>query len=229
MISPVVIESQGIAKSFLQGSQRLQILNGLDLQVREKEAVAILGSSGAGKSTFLQILGSLDYADAGEIWICGEKLSSLKDIQRANLRNQKIGFVFQFHHLIQEMSAMENVMLPVKAIPRLTTEAFRQAEARADQLFEELGIAHRKTHYPSELSGGELQRVSIARALINQPRILLADEPTGNLDSENGKKVQDLFFHLQSKYGLSLVVVTHDLQFAHRFPRVLKMKDGRWV
>jgi lipoprotein-releasing system ATP-binding protein len=229
MILPVILESQGIAKSFLQGSQRLQILNGLDLQVREKEAIAILGSSGAGKSTFLQILGSLDNADSGEIWICGEKLSALKDTQRAQLRNQKIGFVFQFHHLIQEMTAIENVMLPVRAIPHLTDEGFKQALLRADQLCEELGIAHRKSHYPSELSGGELQRVSIARALINQPQILLADEPTGNLDSENGKKVQDLFFHLQSKYGLALIVVTHDLQFAHRFPRVLKMKDGRWI
>ena len=229
MTSQVVIESQGIFKSFRQGSQRLQILNGLDLQVREKESVVILGSSGAGKSTFLQILGSLDQADAGDVWICGEKISELKDHQRAYLRNQKIGFVFQFHHLIQEMTALENVLLAVKANPQLSSDDLQKAQQRANQIFEDLGIAHRKDHYPSELSGGELQRVSIARALINNPQILLADEPTGNLDSENGKKVQDLFFDLQNKYGLALVVVTHDLQFAQRFPRILRMKDGRWV
>ncbi|MFN7904139.1 MAG: ABC transporter ATP-binding protein, partial [Pseudobdellovibrionaceae bacterium] len=146
-----------------------------------------------------------------------------------HLRNQKIGFVFQFHHLIQEMTALENVLLPVKANPQLSKEILQLAEARAADLFQDLDISHRKNHYPSELSGGELQRVSIARALINRPQILLADEPTGNLDSENGKKVQDLFFNLQNKYGLALVIVTHDLQFAQRFPRVLRMKDGRWV
>lgn len=229
MISPVVIESQGIFKSYVQGNQKLQILNGLDLQVREKEAVAILGPSGAGKSTFLQILGSLDQADSGDVWVCGEKISAMGDVQRAQVRNKKIGFVFQFHHLIQEMTAMENVLLPIKATPRLPKDQLRSAQTRAHQIFEELGISHRKDHYPSELSGGELQRVSIARALINQPQILFADEPTGNLDSENGKKVQDLFFHLQNKFGLALVVVTHDLQFAQRFPRVLKMKDGHWI
>ncbi|MFN8945427.1 MAG: ABC transporter ATP-binding protein [Pseudobdellovibrionaceae bacterium] len=229
MISPIVLESQAVFKSYQQGTEKLQILNGLDLQVREKESLVILGSSGAGKSTFLQILGSLDKPDSGEVWICGEKLSSLKDSQRAHLRNQKIGFVFQFHHLIQEMTALENVLLPVKANPQLSKEIIQFAEARAADLFQDLDINHRKNHYPSELSGGELQRVSIARALINRPQILLADEPTGNLDSENGKKVQDLFFNLQNKYGLALVIVTHDLQFAQRFPRVLRMKDGRWV
>lgn len=229
MTTQVVIESQGIFKSFRQGNQKLQILNGLDLQVHERESVVILGSSGAGKSTFLQILGSLDRADSGEVWVCGEKLSELKDNQRALLRNQKIGFVFQFHHLIQEMTALENVLLAVKANPQVTVQQLQQSEQRALQIFEDLGISHRKDHYPSELSGGELQRVSIARALINNPKILLADEPTGNLDSENGKKVQDLFFDLQNKYGLALVVVTHDLHFAQRFPRILRMKDGRWV
>jgi lipoprotein-releasing system ATP-binding protein len=203
----------------------LHILRGLDFEVVAGEAVCILGASGAGKSTFLHILGTLDRPTRGTVSYEGEDLFRKSDNELSAFRSRKLGFVFQFHHLLSEFSALENVMIPGR-IAGLNTVDCRQ---RAKALLEYLGLAHRLTHYPSELSGGEQQRVAIARSLFHKPQLLLADEPTGNLDSENSLRIQDLFFQLKEEMGLTLVVVTHDNQFAARFPRSVRMADGQWV
>jgi lipoprotein-releasing system ATP-binding protein len=203
----------------------LKILRGLDFEVVAGEAVCILGASGAGKSTFLQILGTLDRPTSGQVFYNHENLFAKTDNELSAFRSQRLGFVFQFHHLLSEFTALENVMMPGR-IAGLHHQDCRQ---RAQGLLEYLGLAHRLTHYPSELSGGEQQRVAIARALFHKPQLLLADEPTGNLDSENSQKIQDLFFQLKEEMGLTLVVVTHDTKFAARFPRSVRMADGQWV
>jgi lipoprotein-releasing system ATP-binding protein len=203
----------------------LPILRGLDFEVYAGEAVCILGASGAGKSTFLHILGTLDRATSGTVIWMGENLSDRSDDELSRLRNEKMGFVFQFHHLLQEFTAIENVMLPGK-IAGLKPSF---CKARAEELLDLLGMSHRFHHYPSELSGGEQQRVSIARALFQRPQVLLADEPTGNLDTENSLRIQELFFDLKKKMNLTLVAVTHDIGFAMKFPRSVRMADGQWV
>lgn len=203
----------------------LSILKGLDFEVVRGEAVCILGASGAGKSTFLHILGTLDRPTRGTVYYEGADLFAKNDTELSAFRAEKLGFVFQFHHLLSEFSALENVMLP----GRITGQNPHQCRDRAKELLTYFGLGHRLTHYPSELSGGEQQRVAIARALFHRPQLLLADEPTGNLDSENSLKIQDLFFQLKEEMGLTLVVVTHDTRFASRFPRSIKMADGQWV
>jgi lipoprotein-releasing system ATP-binding protein len=203
----------------------LHILRGLDFEVVRGEAVCILGASGAGKSTFLHILGTLDRPTRGSVYYQSEDLFAKNDAELSAFRSQKLGFVFQFHHLLGEFTALENVMMP----GRIANQPAHEAKARALTLLDHLGLAHRLTHYPSQLSGGERQRVAIARALYHRPQILLADEPTGNLDSENSMKIQDLFFELKEEMGLTLIVVTHDTSFASRFPRSVKMADGQWV
>jgi lipoprotein-releasing system ATP-binding protein len=203
----------------------LQILRGLDFEVAAGEAVCILGASGAGKSTFLHILGALDRPTSGNVYFHGEDLFAKSDSELSNFRLNRLGFVFQFHHLLSEFTALENVMLPGRIAGLPVTEC----RDRANGLLEYLGMAHRLTHYPSQLSGGEQQRVAIARSLFHRPALLLADEPTGNLDSENSIKIQDLFFQLKEEMGLTLVVVTHDTRFAARFPRSVRMADGQWV
>lgn len=203
----------------------LQILRGLDFEVVAGEAVCILGASGAGKSTFLHILGTLDRPTRGTVYYQNEDLFRKSDNELSAFRSEKLGFVFQFHHLLSEFSALENVMMPGRIAGMNHTDARR----RAQELLEYMGLAHRLTHYPSELSGGEQQRVAIARSLFHKPAILLADEPTGNLDSENSSRIQDLFFQLKEEMGLTLVVVTHDTKFAARFPRSVRMADGQWV
>jgi lipoprotein-releasing system ATP-binding protein len=203
----------------------LPILRGLDFEVYPGEAVCILGASGAGKSTFLHILGTLDRPTRGQVIWNGEDLSLKSDEDLSKLRNQRMGFVFQFHHLLQEFTALENVMIPGR-IGGLTAAHCR---ARAVELLDLLGMSHRLAHYPSELSGGEQQRVSIARALFQRPQVLLADEPTGNLDTENSLRIQELFFDLKKKMNLTLIAVTHDTAFAMKFPRSVRMADGQWV
>lgn len=203
----------------------LQILRGLDFEVVNGEAVCILGASGAGKSTFLHILGTLDRPTRGTVYYHGADLFTKTDNELSAFRSQKLGFVFQFHHLLSEFSALENVMLP----GRIAGLHHSDCRKRAQGLLEYLGLGHRLTHFPSELSGGEQQRVAIARSLFHKPQLLLADEPTGNLDSENSQKIQDLFFQLKEEMGLTLIVVTHDSRFASRFPRSVKMADGQWV
>lgn len=224
-MSNIILSAKGIEKSYPQGASKLDILKGLDLDVHQGQALCIVGASGAGKSTLLHILGTLDQPTSGDIFFKGEKLLEKSEEELAKFRNQKLGFVFQFHHLLSEFTALENVMLPaqIAGIP------IRECRHKADRLLSVLGISQRKKHYPSEMSGGEQQRVAIARALMREPEILLADEPTGNLDTENSRKIQELFFELKERLGLTLIVVTHDSRFAQKFPRVLHMADGRWV
>lgn len=204
---------------------QLQILRGIDFEVAAGEDVCILGASGAGKSTFLQILGTLDRPTRGTVTFQGEDLFAKSDADLSAFRSRKLGFVFQFHHLLSEFNALENVMMP----GRISGMSVTESRARAHQLLDYLGLSSRLTHYPSQLSGGEQQRVAIARSLFHRPALLLADEPTGNLDSENSLRIQDLFFQLKEEMGLTLVVVTHDQRFASRFRRSVKMADGHWV
>jgi lipoprotein-releasing system ATP-binding protein len=220
-----MISARQITKSFFQSPSELKILKGLSLELGEGDDVCILGPSGAGKSTFLHILGTLERPTSGQLLFRGEDLFTRSDEQLAKFRNQTMGFVFQFHYLLSEFTALENVMMP----GRIGGMDTREARARAEKLLGMLGLTPRLTHYPSELSGGEQQRVAIARALHCGPAILLADEPTGNLDTQNAKLIQDLFFELKRELKLSLVAVTHDTQFASRFSRQLRMADGVWA
>lgn len=223
-MAEILLRAHGLLKSYPQGAGELQILRGVDLEVRRGEAIGIVGASGAGKSTLLQILGTLDRPNAGELLFQERDLLGLDDRELSRFRSQKMGFVFQFHHLMSEFSALENVLLPC----RIGGEILSAARRRAEERLELLGLKDRMHHYPSQLSGGELQRVAIARALIRDPQILFADEPTGNLDSSNSARIQDLFFDLARNLGLTMIVVTHDRGFASRFPRLLEMQDGRW-
>lgn len=224
-MSEILLKAERLTKSYAQGAGKLDILRGVSLEIREGEAIGIIGSSGAGKSTLLHILGTLDRPDEGTLEFDGRQLFTMGDDELSRFRNEKMGFVFQFHHLMSEFTALENVALPV----RIAGAPAAAARAQAKEWLGRLGLAERADHYPNQLSGGELQRVAIARALIRRPRILFADEPTGNLDSANSLKIQDLFFELKQSLGLTLVVVTHDRGFAARFPKVLQMKDGSWA
>ena len=220
----VLLSARNIYKSYPQGSGTLDILKGVSVDIHEGEAMGIVGSSGSGKSTLLQILGTLDYPQSGELVYLEKNLFQLDDEQLSLFRNQTIGFVFQFHHLLSELTALENVLLPC----RIANQDVGIASKQAEELLAFLGLGDRLSHYPNQLSGGELQRVAIARALVRQPRILFADEPTGNLDSMNSYKIQELFFKIRDQLKIALVVVTHDLHFAQKFPRILHLKDGRW-
>lgn len=224
-MSDVLLRAQGIRKSYPQGAGELSILKGLDLEVRAGESVSIVGASGSGKSTLLHILGTLDRPNAGEVFFEGESLFVRDEETLAHFRNTKMGFVFQFHHLLAEFTAVENVMMPC----RIAGEDKETARAKALELLERIGLGSRADHYPSQLSGGELQRVAIARALVRRPLILFADEPTGNLDSQNSQMIQKLFFELKDQYGLTLIVVTHDAGFADRFGRRMRISDGQWA
>ncbi len=216
-----MVRAVRIKKQFGQ----LEILKGLDFEIAGGEAVSIVGASGAGKSTFLHILGTLDRPTSGSVFFNNEDLFGKSDASLSEFRAQKLGFVFQFHHLLGEFTAIENVMLPGRIVGMSVSEC----RSRAASLLDYLGLGDRLEHYPSQLSGGEQQRVAIARALFHRPPLLLADEPTGNLDSANSAKIQDLFFQLKEELGLTLVVVTHDSRFAARFPRSVRMNDGHWV
>lgn len=219
-----LLKAVDIHKSYAQGTGELEILRGISLEIKEGEAFAILGSSGAGKSTLLQIMGTLDRPNKGELYCEGRDLLAMNDEELSRFRNSEMGFVFQFHHLLGEFTALENVMIPC----RVAGENVKEAKEKAQHLLNFMGLFDRKEHYPNQLSGGELQRVAIARALVRHPKILFADEPTGNLDSTTSAKIQDLFFKLKEEMKLALVVVTHDLAFATRFPKVYRMKDGLW-
>lgn len=220
-----IIEVTNLSKTYSTGASELEVLKDISFSIQQGEAVCLLGASGAGKSTLLQIIGTLDRPTSGSVNYQGEDVFALDDESLAQFRNKKMGFVFQFHHLIQEMTALENVMLPAL----IAGDDPKESKAEALKWLEFMGLSERAEHFPPQLSGGELQRVAIARALIKKPEVLLADEPTGNLDSENSQKIQDLFFELRNKLGLTLVVVTHDMTFANKFPRVFKVKDGRFA
>jgi len=200
----------------------LSVLKGVDIFVNKGEIVSIVGSSGAGKSTLLHILGSLDRANSGEIWINNERIDTLKEKELAKFRNKHIGFVFQFHHLLPEFTALENLCIPgwIAGTPK------NDLEARALELLKILGLQDRASHKPSELSGGEQQRVAVARALINNPDIVFADEPTGNLDSKHAQELHELFLHLQKTMGQTFLIVTHNEALAKMSDRVVHMKDG---
>lgn len=213
-----MVIAENIHKSF--GS--LEVLKGIDLHIREREVIAIIGQSGAGKTTLLQILGTLDRPSMGTVKIAGQDVSTLSEGAMSTFRNKHIGFVFQFHQLLPEFTALENVMLPCQ----IGNKSDKEAEERARELLSFLKLDSRLDHKPSELSGGEKQRVAIARALACNPSVVFADEPSGNLDSHNARELQELFFSLRDKYGQTFVIVTHDMQMAACCDRMIKIKDG---
>ena len=213
-----MIRTAGITKSFGD----LKVLKGIDIDVRDKEVVSIVGASGAGKTTLLQIIGTLDRPDGGTIFYNGSDISKLKGKSLAAFRNNNIGFVFQFHQLLPEFTALENVCIPAYIAGKNKPEA----EARAAELLGFLNLSDRIEHKPSELSGGEQQRVAVARALVNNPSVILADEPSGNLDTENKNELHKLFFRLRDTFGQTIIIVTHDRQLANMSDRILQIKDG---
>jgi lipoprotein-releasing system ATP-binding protein len=218
------IEARDLHKSYAAGDgSRLEILCGLDLRLERGEAVAVTGASGAGKSTLLHLLGALDRPTGGSVFVGGRAVSTLDDEDLAAVRNRDIGFVFQFHHLLREFTALENVMMPAL----VGGMDFAPARAAAQALLAEVGLDHREEHKPRQLSGGEQQRVAVARALVNEPLVLLADEPSGNLDTQSSERLHDLLFELRSQRELSLVVVTHNQHLAARADRILVLEDGR--
>ena len=219
------LEARGIEKSYPSGGSELRVLQGAALRVDPGEAVAIVGQSGSGKSTLLHLLGALDRPSAGEILVAGESFASCDDDQLAELRNRRIGFVFQFHHLLREFTALENVMMPMM----IGGEAPRAARKRAMELLDAVGLTERSHHGPAELSGGEQQRVAVARALANRPDVLLADEPSGNLDRTTSLRLHDLLFKIREEQQLAMVLVTHNQELAGRADRVLTLRDGRIV
>jgi lipoprotein-releasing system ATP-binding protein len=217
-----VLEARGIVRGFAEGSGSLQVLRGLQLQVAAGERIAIVGVSGSGKTTLLQVLGGLDAPDAGQVLVQGQDIHAMPERQRCALRNRTLGFIYQFHHLLPEFSALENVAMPLL----VRREPVADAMARARQLLQQVGLSERLAHRPHQLSGGERQRAAVARALVTQPRLVLADEPTGNLDGANAAQVFELMLELNRELGTSLVVVTHDRRLAARMDRVLVLKDG---
>jgi lipoprotein-releasing system ATP-binding protein len=223
MTSPSVIHAEALAKTYSEGKLHTPVFDGLDIAVQAGETVAILGASGAGKSTLLHLLGGLDTPTAGEVYVAGQKMSALSDAARGQLRNRALGFVYQFHHLLPEFTALENAMLPVV----LGGAAVPDARTRARTLLEAVGLGHRLDHKPGELSGGERQRAAVARALVNRPACVLGDEPTGNLDEKTAATVFELMLELNRAERTSLVLVTHDRRLARRLDRVLELHDGR--
>jgi lipoprotein-releasing system ATP-binding protein len=218
-----VLECRSVVRRFREGSATLEVLSGVDLEIRKAERVAIIGASGSGKTTLLQIMGGLDDPTSGEVRVGGESIANAGEAVKARLRNRFLGFVYQFHHLLPEFTAEENVAMPllIRHMPK------QKALAEARALLERVGLGQRLTHKPGELSGGERQRAAVARALITNPVLVLADEPTGNLDSGNSEHVLELMLELNRELHTSLVIVTHDHSIAARMERVLVLRDGR--
>lgn len=222
-MSEVLLAGKNLRKSFMSGKDRVDAVKGADITIEKGEALFIIGPSGAGKSTLLHILGGLEMPDGGEVILNGESIYRLADKRQAVIRNKKIGFVFQFYHLLPEFTAVENVMLPALICGE---HGFRVVRQNAENLLAKVGLSGRLNHRPSEMSGGEQQRVAIARALINSPRILFCDEPTGNLDSKNGEAIYGLISGISKKEGLTLAIVTHQKEFSVKADRCLEIKDG---
>jgi lipoprotein-releasing system ATP-binding protein len=222
MSTPLVV-AKDVRKSFQHMGRTLDVLRGIDLTIEEGEMIGVVGQSGAGKSTFLHCIGTLDVVTSGSLQIAGQELTTMSGARLAEVRNRTIGFVFQFHHLLPEFNALENVSMP----GLIQGRAPRDIESRARQLLEEVGLKDRIMHRPGELSGGEQQRVALARALVLEPKLLLADEPTGNLDSKTSEQIHQLFFSINQKHRTTIVIVTHNLALAERMPRVVTLRDGR--
>lgn len=218
-----VLECHSVVKKFREGDGELVVLNGVDLEVMNNETVAIIGASGSGKTTLLQIIGGLDDPTSGEVRVTGQSLGAMDEAQKGDIRNRSVGFIYQFHHLLPEFTAEENVAMPLLIRRQRKDEALQQAR----ELLSRVGLGQRLDHRPGELSGGERQRAAVARALITRPSLVLADEPTGNLDAGNGEQVLELMLELNREFATSLVVVTHDMAIARRMSRVLRLEDGQ--
>lgn len=217
-----VLSAKNLCKTFIEGKLKTEVLKDINIEIKAQEKVAIIGASGSGKSTLLHLLGGLDAASSGEVMLLEQSFKNLSQEQMTQLREQSLGFVYQFHHLLPEFTALENVMLPLALRKTPLTQAQKQAKGILDRV----GLSHRYDHRPSELSGGERQRVAIARALVKNPVCVLADEPTGNLDKKTAEKVWQLLLELNQDFGIALLVVTHDEQLTAHMDRVLKMEDG---
>ena len=224
-VSNTVLSCQNLSRSFIDGEREIKVLEGVNLELAQSESLAVIGASGSGKTTLLQILGGLDSPTGGTVEVCGNNLSAVNETKRGDLRNQYLGFVYQFHHLLPEFSALENVAMPLLIRRVKPKDAF----AQASEILEQVGLGHRLEHKPGMLSGGERQRAAIARALVTKPALLLADEPTGNLDVDTGNAVMQLLLDLKNNFQTSMVIVTHDMQVAGRMDRTLKLDHGKLV
>ena len=225
-MSNLVLEAKNISKSFTDGKTTVEVIKNLSLEVKKGEFVSIVGSSGSGKSTLLHVLGGLDCPTAGQVFLNGKRFDNLGEAERGYLRNQHLGFVYQFHHLLPEFTALENVAMPLMLRAGTT---YKQSKEQAEYLLNRVGLSHRMTHKPGELSGGERQRVALARALVAKPELMLADEPTGNLDRKTAVKIFELLSELRDEFNMAMLIVTHDEQLAQTADSILHMQDGIWI
>tara|TARA_B100000700_G_scaffold177360_1_gene196044 strand:+ start:323 stop:1006 length:684 start_codon:yes stop_codon:yes gene_type:complete len=218
----IILESKKLVKAYSNGANKLDVINNLNLKVQSSEIITIVGQSGCGKTTLLNLIGGLDRPDSGELMVLGQNILEINNNDAADFRNKNLGLIFQFHHLLPEFTAYENVLMPA-----MINENVKDKENLADELFDYVNLTNRKSHYPSELSGGERLRVAVLRALINQPALVLADEPTGNLDGDNSKKLMRLFKKINSDFNQTFIITTHDTEVAKIGTRCLKMINGR--
>lgn len=224
-MNKTVLEAKQVTKHFTDGKTTVDVLRGLDLKIEQGQFVSIVGASGSGKSTLLHVLGGLDRPSQGEVYLNGQRFDNLGEAERGYLRNQYLGFVYQFHHLLPEFSALENVAMPLM----LRKESnFKEVKQQAEYLLDRVGLSHRLTHKPGELSGGERQRVALARALVTKPAVMLADEPTGNLDRKTAIKIFELLRELRREFNMAMLIVTHDEELAKSADTILHMQDGIW-